>query len=448
MPCASRPSDWPALSEPSYSARRETALAALAAGDAETAFREFRWTLWYPRTMPIDELVDGLSVLSRIFAAMGHRELAERAAHASVDSLDPDGLYQLGYQLVEEGLPAIASTVLARCLELVPGSEEVVTELVSSLERQLAYADARRVLEANPALLETSFLCRYLHAFNAAMSGDLATVRADLPKLAPVDAVHEIMGQRLAAIVARADRAAVAGCRLDQHDLRGWHYVLSGGLLTHLSPHGFDEGMNGRYAWVQDRPAMVKLGLERLRAVLSAWDLTLPCVYAPPGRDHEVLGEAAARVLGLPLARWPVVGVPAPGLVVVYDLASVERKDLERLLERRSEQVLYAHATGWTEDGAIAADVTMLLHQSIVAPWEPQLVIDPATGQAKTGDADPRTVDELGATVAASPEVKDDDRSRDDLPGLLSLAKAVGPPPPGRRERMWAGGPVGSSRFL
>lgn len=436
------------MSEPSYSARRETALAALAAGDPEAAFREFRWTLWYPRTVPVDELVDGLDVIARIFAAMGHRELAERAAHSSIDSLDPDGLYQLGYQLVEEGLPAIASTVLSRCLELVPGSEEVVTELVSALERQLAYADARRVLEANPGLLETSFLCRYLRAFNAAMSGDLAVVREAVGTLAPREAVHETMALRISSIVARADRATEAGFALDTVDLRGWHYVLGGGMLGHLSPHGFDEGMHGRYAWVQDTLAMVKMGLSRLKAVLGAWGVAPPCVYAPSGRDHEVLAEAAARVLGIERMPWPSVGVPAPGLVVVYDLANVERKDLERLLERRDGQVLYAHATGWTEDGAIGADVTTVLHQSIVTPWEPQLVIDPATGQAKTGEADPRSVEELGSAVAASADMRDEDVARDDLAGLERLAKVAGRPEPGRRERAWAGGPVGSNRFL
>ncbi|HUQ06767.1 MAG TPA: hypothetical protein VM261_29895 [Kofleriaceae bacterium] len=436
------------MSEPSYSARRETALAALASGDAESAFREFRWTLWYPRAVPTDELVDGLGVMARIFAAMGHRELAERAAHSSVDSLDPDGLYQLGYQLVEEGLPAIAATVLARCLEIVPGSEEVVTELVSALERQLAYADARRVLESNPALLESSFLCRYLRAFNAAMSGDLATVRAAAPTLAPREAVHEIMAQRIDSIVARADRATEAGCALDLVDLRGWHFVLGGGMLGHLSPHGFEEGMHGRYAWVQDTLAMVKMGLDRLRTVLRVWGISPPCVYAPPGRDHEIIGEAAARVLGLERVPWPSVGVPAPGLVVVYDLAGVERKDLERLLERREGQVLYAHATGWTEDGAIGADLTTVLHQSIVSPWEPQLVIDPATGQARTGAADARSIEELGAAVAASDDLRGDDIARDDLPGLERLASIAGPPAPGRRERAWAGGPVVSNRFL
>ncbi len=434
------------MSEPSYSARRETALACLSAGDAAAAFREFRWTLWYPRQLPAEELVDGLGVMSRIFVAMGHRELAERAAHASVDPLDPDGLDELGYQLVEAGLPAIAATVLGRCLELVPGSEQVVTELVAALSRQLAHGDARRVLDAHPGLFETSFLCRYLRAFNAAMAGDLAAVRADLPRLAPVEPAHDVMAARIAAIVARADRATC--CRLDATDLRGWHHVLTGCLLLHQSPHGFDDGMHGRYAWLQDSLALIRLGLMRLRAVLAEWELTPPCVYAPPGREHDVLGEAAARVLELPLQPWPAVGVPAPGLVVAYDLATVDPRDLERLFDRRRGQILYAHASQWTEDGAIAADVTTVLYQSIVAPWQPQLAIDPVTGGARTGEPDLRTAGELGAAVAAAAEPDAADQVRDDPPGLFALARAAGAPPSGRRERGWAGGPVSSNRFL
>jgi hypothetical protein len=433
---------------PTYAQRRETALAALAAGDAAAAFREFRWTLWYPRTVAPDELADALGVLARIFVAMGYRELAERAAHVSVTPLEPDGLYELGYQLIEEGLPAIASTVLTRCLALAPGTEQVITELVASLERNLAYGDARRVLEAQPALLDESFLCRYLHAFNAVMSGELAAARADLPRLIAVEDVEDVMVDRISGMVGRADRAAGAGARLDGKDLRGWHYVISGGVLAHLSPHGFDEGMHGRYAWLQDSHALVRLGLERLRAALAVWDADVPCVYAPPGRDHEIVGEAAARLLGLPRAPWPAVGLPAPGLVVAYDLVSLGRREIEQLLERRPGQVLFAHVTPWTEDTVIAADVTTLLGQRVVPAWESQLVFDHASGKAAPGATDERDAAAIGAAIAAADPLPSEDRTLDDEPGFLALARAAGLAVGTRRERGWAGGPVSSNRFL
>src|SRR5205085_50835 len=102
-----------------------------------------------------------------------------------------------------------------------------------------------------------------------------------------------------------------------------------------------------------------------------------------PGRDHEAIGHAAARIFERPLAPWPAVGIPAPGLIVAYDLASVPPRELARLAERRDAQVVYAHATAWTEDGAIAADVTTLLHQSIVPPWGAHLTLD-AGGAPRT----------------------------------------------------------------
>lgn len=439
------------MSEPSYAARRTTALAQLAAGDAEAALREFRWTVWYPRVVPPDELVDALGVLGRIFAALGRTELAERAAHASVDPLDPDGLYDLGYHLIEEGLPAIAATVLKRCLEVVPGSEQVVTELCAALERHLAYADARRVLEAHPALVEQRFLCRYLLAYNAAMSGDLATPRKLLPALVPEEPIHEGMAARIAALVARADRVTGA-TPLDPRDLRGWHYVVTGGLLTHLSPHGRDEGMHGRYAWLQDSIGRVRAGLEHLRAVLAAWGETPACVYAPPGRDHEAVAGAAAALLGVPQAPWPMVGTPAPGLVVVYDLATLSGAEIERLIERKDEQLLYAHAACWTEDFPVAPEIVTVLYQSLVAPWAAQLTIAPAGDGARTQTTapDPRDAAELADAIAGATVGEGDEEGApdDDRPALLALAAAVGRPVRGRRERWWAGGPVTSNRFV
>jgi hypothetical protein len=433
---------------PSFDDARRAAEDALAAGDATLAFAQLRPALSYPVRVDADQLAAGLETLAAVAAGLGHQSLAGDAARAAADVHDPDALYELGYALVDAGLPAMAAVVLARCLEVVPGSEQVLTELVSALERALVYGDAQRLLEAHPHLIETSFLCRYLVAYNAAMAGDLAVTRRHAPALQPTDDGQQFMADRIASILARADRVTAAGvARLDGSDLRGWHYVLTGGVLTHLSPYGFDQPMRGRYAWLQDSPSRVRTGLDRLVAILAAWGEAPPCIYAPPGRDHEIVAHAAAARLGVPVAPWPAVGVPAPGLVVLYDLAGLELRDIERLLERRPGQILFAHASPWTEDGPLAADVTTLLHQSLTAPWAERLVIDPgdhSTGRAAADDRDPELI---GAEIAAAEPLTADEIEVDDGPGLDALVRAVGAPALGRRERLWAGSPVQSNRF-
>src|SRR5262249_43259814 len=156
-----------------------------------------------------------------------------------------------------------AASILWRCLGLVGDSEEVVCELVSALESALAYPDALAVLEQHAALRSRSFLCQYLYAFNAAMSGRLDLTRQTLDALVPDSTATSRVRDAIASIGARADR--VAGlCPLDAAALRGWHYVLTGGLLLHQSPYGFDEPMHGRYAWLADSLPRIATGLERL----------------------------------------------------------------------------------------------------------------------------------------------------------------------------------------
>jgi tetratricopeptide (TPR) repeat protein len=436
-------------SDAEYAERKDAALARLAEGEPEQAFEAFRFALWYAPGTPLEceRFADAIGVFSRIAVAMGHRELAELAARVSTDPDDADALYDLGYQLLEAGLPAIAATTLRRCLEVVPGTEQVLTELIAALERMLLYREAKALLAAHPQLVASSFLCRYLYAYDAAMSGDLATTRELAPGLAPDSDTERFMAARIAAILARADRVG-AVTKLDDVDLRGWHYVLTGGVLLHRSPHGFEDAMRGRYAWLLDSTARVRAGLVRLRDALRTWGETVDVVYAPPGRDHEILGETAARILEVPRAPWPAVGVPAPGLIVAYDLAEVPFRELERLAERRAGQILYAHASRWTDDGPVAPDVTMLLYQSIVPPWGPRVVLDPATGEHRTTEPDARDVEALAAEIAAAPPLDADETEADDLAGLDALVGAARLPEVGRRERLWAGSPVASNRFL
>lgn len=401
--------------------------ALLDAGDDRAAFARVRARLAWPRGKELTDVPSWLGLLARLAADRGAGGLADVAAAAVRDPDSPDHLYELGYALIDAGAPSIAASVLWRCLSLVGDSEEVVCELVSALESALAYGDAFAILEQHASLRKRSFLCEYLYAFNAAMTGRLDTTRAVLARLTPDTPETDSMKATITAITDRADRIAGA-TPLDARDLRGWQYVLTGTLVAHQSPYGFDEPMHGRYAWLQDSLARVATGIARLAPLVRA--LEVPCVYAPPGRDNDIVARAAAKLIDLPIAPWPAVGVPAPGLVVVYDLAELPPADIARLQQRRAEQVLYAHASPWTQDFPIAPDVTMLLYQILAAPWDAE-----------------RAIDDIVSEIAASPGLDAEEIAVDDLARWSTLLQKAWPPLPGPRARLWAGGPVPSNRF-
>ena len=396
-------------------------------GDDRAAFARVRARLAWPRGKELGDVAAWLELLAQLAAGRGAGELADVAAAAVRDPDSPDHLYDLGYALIDAGAPSIAASVLWRCLALVGDSEEVVCELVSALESALAYGDAFTILEEHAQLRNRSFLCEYLYAFNAAMTGRLDTTRSVLAKLTPDSPETEMMKATITAITERADRVAGA-VPLDAVDLRGWQFVLTGTLLAHQSPYGFDEPMHGRYAYLQDSIGRVATGIARLAPLVRG--LHVPCVYAPPGRDHEILAQAVSRMIDLPVAPWPAVGVPAPGLVVVYDLATLAAADVARLQQRKADQIFYAHACPWTQDFPIAPDVTTLLYQILAAPWDTE-----------------RAVADVVYEITTSPGLDAEESSADDVARWAALVEKAWPPLPGQRARLWAGGPVPSNRF-
>jgi hypothetical protein len=421
------------------------AIAALvAANEDDAALSRLRARLRWPEGKQLPELASWVALLAELAERRGATELGQVAREVVRDPDSPDRLYDLGYALIDAGAPTIAASVLWHCLALVGDSEEVVCELVSALESALAYGDAYAVLEQHTALRGRSFLCEYLYAFNAAMAGKLAVTRAALGELHPDSEETERMRETISDILARADR--VAGIvPLDGRDLRGWQYVLTGTLLSHQSPYGFDEPMHGRYAWLRDSFARVATGITRLAPLVRA--TRVECVYAPPGRDNEILARAVAQRLELPLAPWPAVGVPAPGLIVLYDLAALPHADIARLSHRKPDQLIYAHASPWTHDFALAPDVTTVLYETLVPAWGETLIADPATNAVAHEPADSRDVDAIAAEIAANPGLDAEESASDDLERWEALVAATWPPHPGPRPRFWAGGPVPSNRF-
>ena len=416
----------------------------LAAGDARGALAHVRQHLGWPRGKEIADLESWMQLLGDVAGKLGASGLEEIAKAAVRDPDSPDRLYDLGYALIDAGAPSIAASVLWHCLKLVGDSEEVVCELVSALESALAYNDAFAILEQHSALRTRSFLCEYLYAFNAAMTGRLDITRTVLGRLTPDSPETESMKTTIVGIVERADR--IAGVlALDDRDLRGWQYALTGTLVSHQSPYGFDEPMRGRYAWLQDSFPRIITGIERLAPLVRA--LAVSCVYPAPGRDHEILAHAIAQRFELPISPWPAIGTPAPGLIVAYDLGTMERNELARLATRRDDQILFAHACPWTRDLPVAPDIATVLYQALVPPWGEATVVDEETKQVKLSPPDDRPVEQVAADLLASPGLEAADREHDEPAKWDTLVERTWPPGPGIRARWWAGGPVASNRF-
>ena len=247
-------------------------------------------------------------------------------------------------------------------------------------------------------------------------------------------------------------RGAVAGgaSPLDLQDLRGWHFVVTGGMLCTLSPYAFESGMTGRWAYVSVTPSMCRAGLLRLGLLLTGRAAQPTTVSSLPDRDSRILGAAAARILELPLVPFQV---DRPDTVVVaYDLTRLPGTSQVQLRERARGQVLYEHATRWTDPPRVAADVCGLLAQVAVAPWHERPRLD-ADMQAYTAPADERALEEIAADIVdAGP---DDDTGDGETPpdpdnALAAFAAAVtGQWMTGSmREAPQDVGPVRSSRFI
>ncbi|WP_432922575.1 hypothetical protein ACQPZZ_24780 [Microbispora sp. CA-135349] len=388
-------------------------------------------------------VADTAPLVRRVAELTGFADLAEAAAAVSADPGGSRALYAYGYACVERGASFLAVPALRAALRREPGSPVILRELVTAFEDEYRHGEAVSVLSEHEAVL-TPWPDRYLLAYNALMSGDVdrAAVEADgLPF--PEDEFWLPARGRLSGMLARAREARALG-RLGPRDLRGWHFALTGGVLATLSPFGVDQGMNGRYAYLNDDFGACLYGLRRLRTVLEAAGRTPKTVSLLPGRGDLALGLAASQVLGLPAEPF------APGrtdtVVIAYDLANVGDLVVD-LYERAAGQILYEHATCWTEPPQVSADVSTLLCQMLVAPWDEKMYITPDGDMARS-PADDREAEELAAEILRATPTPDELPSDTDEE-LARFVAGIAPmwPADGTRDRVRSAGPVPSSRF-
>lgn len=402
----------------------------LEAGDAPAAVRSLRHTA---DGLPVGDLAEFTAAVAR---AQGLDDLATASEALRAQPGSAQACYDFGFECLEAGAPHLAVPALRAARRLASTAAPALWELVSALEDQERHSDAVYELRAWEGELP-DWPGGYLLAYNALCSGDVATAREVLDQLStPEDDSWDLAHDRIARMVDRAETARAAGA-LDGQDLRGWQFALTGAVLGQISPHGFDEGMNGRFAYLGDMYDPCLTGLRDLAAVLEATGQRPDAVMPLPDRSSRILGLAAARVLDLPVV--PVDPERSDALVVAYDLNDTEPGLLRELAPRAPGQILFERASCWTSPPGVTADVVSVLHQQVVPPWgESFRMVD---GEVERLPADDAPEEELAERIlTAEAEERD--------PALVPFAEAVADHwARGPRLPVATSGPVRSSRF-
>lgn len=431
------------------------------AGDPEACVRALRSV---PDGLPLGDrasFLEIVSLVSRCARLMGFDDLVKAADALWLGPDDPQLLYDYGFSCTDHGAPWLAVPALALAVAHAPDGHAIRLELAAALEAEARYTEAVTVL-AHDSVLDR-WIGRYLLVFNCLMSGDVEGARQWYSRLGkPEEPQHAPLGDRLTAMLTRV-QTVTGSSRLDdapppsdplaplgEKDLRGWHFVLNAGVLTTLSPYGFADGMSGRYAFLNETVEGCRYGLHRLGVVLTAADRRPSAVALLPDRSSRVLGLAAAQLLDLATRQW---APDAAGcLVVAYTLSDLT-PELVAGLREAPGQLVFEHATCWTEPPAMAADISTLLAQVVSTPWEAHRRPAPGGGGWVAVPADERPEAELVAELLAAPvsPCAGDGQTPDDSDDVLaafvtSVAARFGT---GRvpRGKMWSPGPVSSSRF-
>lgn len=359
------------------------------------------------------------------------------AAEALVERPDaPQACYDFGYACLEAGLPHLAVPALRTGRESAPEAAPILWELTSALEDLERHEDAVRTLRAWNGPLP-DWPGGYLLAYNTLCSADIDTARGLLDDLStPEDESWDLAHHRITLMVERAEAARDVG-PMDHRDLRGWHFALTGAVLSRISPHGLDEGMTGRFAYLGDDYESCRTGITDLSAVLAAGGRVPDAVMPLPDRSSRILGIATARLLDLPVV--PIEPERSDALVVAYDLTDTDMELRRALVPRSPGQVLFEHASCWNDPPGVAADVVSVLHQTVNPPWGESLrVVD---GDVVRDPADERPEEEIAEEIVAlEPEEGD--------PEVVPFAETVAERwADGPRLPSMTSGPVRSSRF-
>lgn len=290
------------------------------------------------------------------------------------------------------------------------------------------------------------FMKGYLAAFDAMLAGHVEEAQRafdTLPEAA--SSADAFMASRIERMLLRHGVAADL-CALDERDVRGWHYVLTGSILLHVAPDepaGHSRSRHGRYTYLEDSDALILECLAKLEGVLEALGLPASPMVAFDQQHSRIVGLAAGTQLVAKPAM--LLETDAPALLVAYDMASLIEPVRKHYTFHRPGQLLYAHSASATTEPKPAPDFLGVLYERRVSPWSRHAITEPDRPDLPAG---PPSEDDATLAQRIIDQPISDEQLADlgDIVALAVVAQSCdaleATREDGQREPLWKQGPV------
>jgi tetratricopeptide (TPR) repeat protein len=354
-----------------------------------------------------------LEAAGRICRLLGSEADARRFEALAERPGDSAALFDLGWNLVEQGRSDIAAALLERCLSERPDDASVRRELAFA---RLQAGDFPACLTAldplcrDPDLSESErldvLLVRAEAALYAARRELCRGLLDEAEELVPDDGQRE----RLDALHAQLGRAA-RWESMEGLGLREWHHIQHAGVILKVAGGMFeDRSLLGRYDVLELRLDMVAFLLQRLAHLLERLALEPDLVMATSATAAP-LAQALALRFCVPCAEQPTgrAGRAGRSALLVAANAAELGPLAAGLAPHRPELRLFSLNLDWEHDAPVCPEVAGVLARRVLLPWETRYAIRSGNAAMRELPADARPAAELGAELREAMDALPDD---------------------------------------
>lgn len=335
----------------------------------------------------------------------------------ALDNPLPDTVFQLAKSFTERNCPDIAEALLIQALKQTPEEGPLLWELVAALELQGKNREAVTVLDQAHVSLKNNFLFYYLTAFNCAVTGDYSRTRKLFPLLQNYnEKQYLVMTERIGALLKRESFF----CNLTSIPEKVRNvFILSGALLLDEVEH------------ITDIYFQILKEAERVVSLCLFLNQTPSMIVALPDEMSSCLGQLLGQLFNIPVIPWSAC--ITEGMLVAWDMGSIDSAYLLSLSVRNPDQLFYVHSAEKGVEYSVSPDFLGCIYTFMQCPWDG----DPDDPFAEVEDI-PEPEDFICQVLQSRDNLSNTDEYTETVKSLLAVGGAENIQL-SRRESLWAG---------